>query len=171
MEIGKLQAYFKSRFDKYKYALILCLCGLMLACISGGEPAKAASTEATELLADVDALEARLEDSLSRISGVGKVSVVLTAKSSSAAVYAYDEDQTIRQSNGERTSDSTQSMAFSGSGSGQQPIRIQTLEPEYRGALVVCQGAASAAVRLEVTRAVAALTGIGSDHIVVSKMK
>jgi len=48
---------------------------------------------------------------------------------------------------------------------------VQTLEPEYRGALVVCEGAASAAVRLEVTQAVAALTGIGTDHIVVSKMK
>lgn len=171
MEFGKLQAYFKSRFDKYKYALILCICGLVLVCVSGGEGTKETDPQGNELLADVGALEARLETSLGKISGVGKVSVVLTAKSSSAAVYAYDEDQTIRQSENERTADSTQSMVFSGSGSGQQPICIQTLEPEYRGALIVCEGAASAAVRLEVTRAVAALTGIGSDHIVVSKMK
>lgn len=39
------------------------------------------------------------------------------------------------------------------------------------GAVVVCDGAESAAVRLEVTRAVMVYSGIGSDRIAVCKMK
>ncbi len=39
------------------------------------------------------------------------------------------------------------------------------------GAVVVCQGADSAAVRLIVTNAVTAYTGLGSDKIWVMKMK
>ena len=38
------------------------------------------------------------------------------------------------------------------------------------GAVVVCAGADSAKVRLEVTNAVAAYTGLGSGHIIVMKM-
>ena len=38
------------------------------------------------------------------------------------------------------------------------------------GAVVVCAGADSARVRLEVTNAVSAYTGLRSDHIIVMKM-
>jgi stage III sporulation protein AG len=43
--------------------------------------------------------------------------------------------------------------------------------PEYLGALVVAQGADNATVRLELLRAVASLTGLGTDRITVTKMK
>jgi len=39
------------------------------------------------------------------------------------------------------------------------------------GAVIVCQGAADPGVRLNVTNAVAAYTGLGSDKITVMKMK
>ncbi len=39
------------------------------------------------------------------------------------------------------------------------------------GCVVVCEGADSAAVRLDVTNAVAVYTGLGSDKICVMKMK
>ena len=168
---AKLVEYLQSGFDKYKYILIACACGLMLTCFSGQDTIEPHTEANGELSADVGRLETRLETALADMDGVGKVTVVLTAKSSSQAIYAYDENQTIRQSENERSADTDRSMAFSGSGSGQQPVRLQTLEPEYRGALVLCQGAGSAAVRLQVTQALAALTGLGSDKIVVSKMK
>ena len=39
--------------------------------------------------------------------------------------------------------------------------------PVYLGAVVVCQGAGSGGVRLAVTEAVAALTGLPADRITV----
>lgn len=169
---NKIMAYLKDGFDKYKYILAVCICGLALACFpaaDGGNDAQ--DTGENALAADVASLTAQLEQALSAISGVGRVTVVLTAKSSSQAVYAYDEDRTVEQSGDRRSVDSRAALVSVGSGSGQQPVRLRTDEPEYRGALVVCQGGDSAVVRLEVTRAVAALTGITSDNIVVAKMK
>ena len=37
--------------------------------------------------------------------------------------------------------------------------------PQYRGALVVCEGGGNDAVRLQVVSAVSALTGLGADKI------
>ena len=41
--------------------------------------------------------------------------------------------------------------------------------PSYRGALVVCQGGDRADVKLAVTEAVSALTGLSSDRVTVAK--
>ena len=43
--------------------------------------------------------------------------------------------------------------------------------PVYLGAIIVCQGGDSPAVRLAVVEAVSNVTGIGSDRITVEKMK
>ena len=57
-------------------------------------------------------------------------------------------------------------------GSGRQEVVVtRRMYPVYQGAVVVCQGADSAAVRLAVTQAVSDLTGLGADHISVVKMK
>ena len=45
--------------------------------------------------------------------------------------------------------------------------RLQTVAPQFRGALVVCAGGDDPGVRLQVIRAVSALTGLGSDCITV----
>ena len=59
--------------------------------------------------------------------------------------------------------------AFEGAGR----LRLMlTTEPDgkrWTGAVVVCEGADSAAVRLELTRAVSALTGLGADRIKIVK--
>ena len=48
---------------------------------------------------------------------------------------------------------------------------LHRIYPEYRGALVVAQGADNAAIKLAITQAVAGLTGLSSDKITVVKMK
>ena len=55
------------------------------------------------------------------------------------------------------------------SGSGDAPVVTRTVYPNYRGALVVCQGGDRAEVKLAVTEAVAALTGLSADRITVAK--
>ena len=54
-------------------------------------------------------------------------------------------------------------------GSGDAPVVTRTVYPTYRGALVVCQGGDRADVKLAVTEAVAALTGLSADRITVAK--
>ena len=57
-------------------------------------------------------------------------------------------------------------------GSGYEDVVItQQMDPVDQGAVVVCQGADQPSVRLAVTEAVAALTGLSSDKITVVKWK
>ena len=46
-------------------------------------------------------------------------------------------------------------------------VVTREIYPQFRGALVVCQGADDPAVRLAVIEAVSALTGLGSDRVCV----
>ena len=54
-------------------------------------------------------------------------------------------------------------------GSGNAVVVTRTVYPTYRGALIVCQGGDRAEVKLAVTEAVAALTGLSADRITVAK--
>ena len=47
----------------------------------------------------------------------------------------------------------------------------QTLEPIYRGAVVLCDGADQSGVRLAIVNAVSSVTGLGADRICVLKRK
>ena len=62
------------------------------------------------------------------------------------------------------------SLIFTGSGTEAAVVAGQTA-PVYQGVVVVCDGADSARLRLEITQAVSALTGLSSDKIAVVKRK
>ena len=59
---------------------------------------------------------------------------------------------------------------MSDSSYGETPVLLKNNYPTFRGAVILCDGADSDAVRLQITQAVAALCGISSDHISISKM-
>ena len=52
---------------------------------------------------------------------------------------------------------------------GDEAVVVRRMAPTYRGALIVCEGGDRADVRLAVTEAVAALTGLSSDRVTVAK--
>ncbi|MFQ7243101.1 MAG: hypothetical protein ACLRO1_11965, partial [Agathobaculum sp.] len=53
---------------------------------------------------------------------------------------------------------------------GEKPVTVKSLLPTFRGAVVLCDGADNAQVRLAVTQAVSTVCGIGSDKVTVLKM-
>ena len=57
-----------------------------------------------------------------------------------------------------------------GSGT-EEAVSVKTIYPEFQGALVVCQGAGNASVKLEVLKAVSAITGLSSDQISICQRK
>ena len=93
--------------------------------------------------------------------GAGEAQVVLTLKSGSRQVLAQD---TQRGADG----DSSSATVTLGRGSGsQEVVPLQTLAPQFQGALVVCPGGGDPEVCLQIIQAVSALTGLGSDRISV----
>ena len=109
-----------------------------------------------------------MEDILSKISGVGQVQVMLTADSDGQRQLARNEEESWEGSDGSSGSRTSETVVVD-DGQGETPVVTRTWYPTYRGALVVCQGGDQAAVRLAVTEAVTALTGLPADRVSVAK--
>ena len=154
----------KEALGKYQYVLLVIAAGVVLLLLpSGGrdspEEVTPAQGEGTSF--DLDAFEEKLEKALSQVEGAGETRVVLTLDGGSRQVLARNQD---REGNG----GSSNTVVTVGRGSGtQEVVPLQTVAPQFRGALVVCPGGGDAQVRLKLIEAVSALTGLGSDRISV----
>ena len=98
------------------------------------------------------------------MSGVGRVQVMLSLKTGPTLQLAQDMD--LEQEEGSLRQRSQPVTVNRGSG-WQEALVTRQDYPVYQGAVVVCQGAGSSAVRLAVTEAVAALTGLSTEKITV----
>ncbi len=156
---------------KYRAVIIVLLAGVLLAAGGGGgKPAEAAQTDtaAPNDAYDLAAFEQRLSEKLTAIEGAGRVELMLSLEQTEESVYAVDTRQT--QHTGE-VQNYERSLAVISDGShGQKPVTIKSMQPTFRGAVVLCDGADDVQVRLAVTRAVSAVCGIGADKITVLKM-
>ena len=148
----------KELWERYKYIGAAALVGIILLVLPTGERQE---TKAAEGKASVD-LEREMEEILANIQGVGQVKVLLTEDTDGTLQLARD----MEVSGESEYSSST--VVLEGEG-GDEPLVVQTVYPAYRGALVVCSGGEDPAVKLTVTEAVAALTGLTSDRITVAK--
>ena len=160
----QLRERWKGALKRYQYVLLVMAAGVLLMMLpmgpSGGSEEAQGPPEG-EGQFDLELFEEKLSQVLSDIQGAGKTRVVLTLKSGSRQVLAQD---TQSRGEGERSV----STVTLGRGSGsQEVVPLQTVAPQFRGALEVCAGGDDPGVRLQVIRAVSALTGLGSDCITV----
>ena len=145
-------------WKKYKYVGLVVLAGILLMLLPGKKTD--AQTQEGGGSFSLEDTERRMEELLGRMDGVGRVQVMLTLKNGPELELAEDTDADER---GQRRETVTL-----GRGSGTQDV-VVTREryPSYQGAVVVCEGAGDAAVRLALTEAVSALTGLPADRITV----
>ena len=158
LESGKQQ--FIGIVKKYQYVLVVVLLGVVLMLIPQGPREVQTVIEKEEIVAPD--LEQQLSEILSQISGVGKAEVLLTEAVGRDTVYQVDTRQ--NQGNADTVIITDQNREETG-------LVKQILAPVYRGAVIVCQGADRAGVRLAVVDAVKSVTGLSSDCITVLKMK
>ena len=154
------------RWEKYKIAVFVMLMGVVLLLWPSGSGSTGKSSSAESVpLAEERALQQEMEEILSVMEGVGQVRVLLTVERAAESQLAQDGE-----------------LAYSGSVQAPEdysrrwetvldegPIVTGQTAPTYRGALVVCQGGGQPAVRLAVTEAVTALTGLSADRVTVAK--
>ena len=170
-----LPEYICKLFDKYKYALLVCLAGIILALIPscGGNKAGINSSSVLNTASqspETETLERELEGIFSKIEGVGRVNVKLTVKSGYQTVYAYDKQKSASRNGDVAESQADEKMVILSSDGTEIPVTERVDYPVFSGALVVCDGGDSAKVKLVLTEAVHSLTGITSDKIIISKM-
>ena len=155
------------QWKKYGLTLLIVAAGVALMLLPGtAEDTDEKQTMQNAETFSLEETQARMEKILSRIEGTGKLQLMLTLKSGPRLRLAEDLDQTADR---EETSRRSETVTVSRGGGSEDIVVTQQMYPVYQGALVVCQGADQAAVRLAVTEAVSALTGLSSDRITVVK--
>lgn len=152
--------------SKYKYPILVAAVGLALMLLPG--PAEKTEVPAVTVAEARESLEQRLEAILSGIEGAGQVRVLLTEKAGRETLYQTDSRSQTDQDGSDRSDDT---VLVEDADRVETGLVRQVLEPEYRGAVILCQGADSASVRLAVVEAVSCVTGLGADQISVLKMK
>ena len=154
-----------------KYVALTAVLGIVLLLLPGGNEKKqeGGAPDAAEDF-DRTALQEEMEEILSSLDGVGHLKLMLTVDGGSAYELARDEAQTQKRS-GENTGERTQKSetVVLGSDSRAKVVVTRSRFPAFIGERVVCEGGDRAEVRLRVTQAVAALTGLSSERITVVK--
>ena len=123
-----------------------------------------------------DELEAKLEGILSKMEGVGKVSVMITYSKGSEIVPMQNETSKVssteeKDSDGgtrviEETDKTTEIIFTDGT-----KIETQTvINPIVKGAIVIAEGASNATVKSNIVSAVEAITGLATYKVQVFEM-
>lgn len=147
---------------KYRYVLLVILLGIGLMLLPTGS--KETATESTMVSTAQRNLQEELGELLAHLEGAGKVRVLLTEAEGERTYYQSDEDS--------RTdSTKTDTVLITGSDRAQTGLVQRIDPPKYQGAVVLCQGADRASVRLAVVEAVSNATGLPSNRISVLKLK
>lgn len=151
--------------EKKRVNLLLCvgMAGLLMLAFSEWLPEKASITSDVQpATSEADyalCLENRLEELISRVDGVGSVEVMVTLASGEESVYATDR---------QTQADGSSSISHVLQGNTGLIETVQT--PRVLGVAVVCEGGGESSVQNRVSTLVESLTGIGANHITVTKM-
>ena len=164
--------FFPQFLEKYKHVLLILLVGIGLMLLpSGGKSSaqeQSTPTAAPVQIQPTQTLQEHLSSFLSRMAGAGRVEVLLTLATGEETLYQTDSDRTTADRS---ETDRQDTVIVSDSGRNETGLVCQVNPPTYLGAVVLCQGADSSAVRLAITQAVANATGLGTHKITILKMK
>ena len=163
--MGKLRAL----WEKGKFALPVLGLGVLLLLWPGGEGRTEVSSSEPTAEETAAAQQKEMERILSRIEGTGELHLMLTLESDGQRTLAENAEESAGGSAEAPESQSRRETVILSVSGGEEVVVTRRESPVYRGALVVCQGADRAEVKLAVTQAVAALTGLGADRITVVK--
>ncbi len=149
---------------KKEHVIVVILCVVVVAIFlsssslfSGFKTSKK-STESYESI-----IEARLENLLKEVDGVGKVKVLVTTDGSS-----YEEvlkDVGIKSENGVNFTEESVVLV------GGKPYVIKTNNPKIIGIAVACQGADNLSVKVLITEIITTTLSVDADCIRIIKMK
>ena len=171
MVMSKLKAKIGEQLKKHKYVLLILIIGLCLMLIPNymqQTTAKTVKIQNSTPVITCPSLEEKLADILSGIKGAGDVKVLLTQASGEETVYQTNSN--MSQNNDSHNSQ-TETVILTNADRSENGMIRQINPPTYLGAIIICEGADNASIRLAVVDAVSKATGLGADRISVLKMK
>ena len=125
-------------------------------------------------------LEQKLENVLEGVSGVGKVTVMVTLQSSEELIV--EKDAPVSRSNTTETDseggnrivsqvDTQETTIYRTEGSDSEPYVVKTILPKVEGVLVVAQGAGNGSIDKSITEIVQALFDVEAHKVKVVPME
>lgn len=165
MELKQVARKLQGIINKYKYAVVILIIGVILLLIPGkSTKEKQGDSLPAEQVASYSLTSKDLAEILQTIDGAGEVQVMLSVASGEKTQYISNED--ISENNTR-----SDTVIITDADRNEAGLIERIDPPIYRGAIVVCEGADSAQVRLSITQAVSKITGLSTDNICVLKMK
>lgn len=130
-----------------------------------------ATGEAENVMDETEALERRLEETLSLIDGAGRVRVMITMKDTGEKVVEKDMSRRLdANSDGTEQTDLSESSVYEKDGNIESPYISNELTPQVEGVLVVAQGAGNSLVKQNILQGVLALFPLEAHKITIVKM-
>ena len=122
-----------------------------------------------------DYLEKKLEDILTKISGVGKVQVLVTYSESSSVVAMRNETRSTSKTEENDSAGGTRKVELIDENkeivdSDNNPITEKITMPKLEGAIILAEGGDNATIKANIVQAVSAVTGLATHKIQVFKM-
>ncbi len=124
-------------------------------------------------------IEAKLENILSKIEGVGDVKVFVNYSESSQIIAMYNEDSKVSNieendtSGGTRKTqetDTKKDIVYKEENGEKTPITQKVIQPKIEGAIITAKGASNVNVKTNIIQAVEAVTGLAVHKIQVFEM-
>ena len=165
MDLPKLKKNLGLIIQKYKFVLLILCVGLIFILLPTENQSNSNIIIPEQVIEPEHILENELASILSRISGAGRVEVLLATETSGKTDYQMNTDSS--GSSGQRIT----TVTVTDSERNEEGLVIKVNAPTYRGAIIVCDGADDPAVHLSIIGAVSNITGLRSDQISVLKMK
>ena len=138
------------------------------------------SVVASNIGSEEDKLKKQLEEILSKLDGVEKVSVLITYVESNKIVPIYNidnQESTTKEednSGGLRTINETttkKEIVYEEANGDKTIVKQSIITPEIKGAVIMAKGANSSVVKANIIQAVEAATGLPTHKIQVFEMK
>lgn len=128
---------------------------------------------------EIEKLENKLKNILSKIEGVGEVEVCVNYSESSEVIAMYNENSKINDTEETDTSggirkikstDIQKDIIYEEENGEKKPITQKVIQPKIEGAIITAKGANNVNVKTNIIQAVEALTGLATHKIQVFEM-
>lgn len=115
-------------------------------------------------------LETRIEDTLTEVEGVGKVSVMITLKSSAEEVLEKDTTSETNQTDETTQSSSSRTSIYAQNSDGSQTPYVKKIyTPTIEGVIVIADGGDNSVVVQNISESIQALFGVEAHKIKIMK--
>lgn len=166
--LASLRKHLPEEKSRLNFLVAAGLTGMVLLCLSEclpvSDPACASvpqdnvSSGANGMQQYAMELEQQLQNLIQSVDGAGQCRVMVTVSAGEETIYATDTEQ------GETSSRSEHVLL------GNEALVESVQAPTIQGVAVLCEGGADPHVQNTIVELVRALTGVGANHITVTKM-